>query len=254
MKNEELGSPSSRHSDRSGGICTSLKPWYQTDVSTSLDMTTSPAYYELRLFNDDTSGSYDALFVATSDYASNDQYVIGRDVIKMGINSQAAQIWCFDYDVALCAYEARSENGAATIPLFIHTPVAGKKYHLQLQNKVKESEQLWLCHSGKPIHNLTEIPEFTIEGTGGTTDEYSLRTFSDATSNNPVETGDIHVYSQNNTIIITGLQVNDNYLIYDLSGRLFANGKATGSPTKVTAVKGAYVVYINGNSYKVIVY
>jgi len=90
---------------------------------------------------------------------------------------------------------------------------------------------LWLYRTGKPIQNLTRIPEFTIEGTGHPTDEYSLRILKGTTSNQPVKTSEIYVYSQNNAIIIKGLQANDAYLVYDLSGHLHATGKATGDLT-----------------------
>ena len=94
---------------------------------------------------------------------------------------------------------------------------------------------------------------FTIEGIGSTTDEYSLRIQRGTTSNQPVETGEIYVYSRNNAIIIKGLQTNDTYTVYDLSGRLHATGKATGDQTRIHSAKGTYVVLINGESYKVIV-
>jgi hypothetical protein len=212
----------------------------------------APMYYELRLY-DDMPDNYDALFVATSEDALKDRYEIGRDVIKMGAVGHAMQIWSEDFGVALCANEVRSENDMASIPLFIHTPEAGKTYHLKLQNSVKDSEQLLLYRNGKQIQNLTESPQFTFEGTGNTIDEYSLRISNGTTDNNPVVTGDVFVYSENNTIIIRGLQVNDNYFVYDLSGRLYANGKAKDNLTKIQTPTGVYVVHVNGNSYKVIV-
>ena len=126
-------------------------------------------------------------------------------------------------------------------------------YHLTLHNAINDNEELWLFRAGKPIQNLTDQPDCAIEGTGRTTEEYSLLIRSGTTSNKPFTTGGVYVYSQNNTIVINGLQPNDAYLVFDLSGRLFTNGKATGNVKRIYAVKGTYIIYINGNSYKTVV-
>jgi hypothetical protein len=212
-----------------------------------------PAYYELRLYEADAN-RYDALFVAAHEWASKDRYEIGRDVLKMGTVGQAMQIWSKDFDIALCANEAVMEDGMAYIPLYIHTPVAEKEYHLKLQNTVKENEQLWLCRSGKPIQNLTAHPEYIIEGIGGTASEYSLRILSGPTSNKPLAAGDVYVYAESGAIVINGLQSGDEYRIFDISGRLFAQGKATGNRVRISVVAGSYAVQVNNSAYKVIVH
>ena len=212
----------------------------------------SPLFYELRLYDNSRDG-YDALFVAASEYASKERYEIGRDVVKMGTVGHTAQIWSVDFDVALCADEVLMENGSAYIPLFIHTPVAGKKYHLTLQNVVNRNDQLWLYRAGKPVQDLTVQPNFTIEGTGHTTDEYSLLIQSGTTFCDPVGTCEVNVNAENNAIVINGLQLNDKYSVYDLSGRLYATGTATGNLTRIYIARGTYIVQINGISHKVIV-
>jgi hypothetical protein len=211
-----------------------------------------PVYYELRFYADEPS-RYDALFVAANEFASKDRYEIGRDVAKMGALGNAPQIWSKDFDVALCANEALMEDGSAFIPLYIHTPAAGKEYMLKLQNKVNGREQLWLCRAGKPIQNLTETPSFTVTGTGDTTEEYSLRILSGVTANKPFDAGAIYVYAEKNAIIINGLQPNDAYQVYDISGRLHATGKAPASRTRIYTAPGAYLVQTNGLTFKVTV-
>jgi len=61
-------------------------------------------------------------------------------------------------------------------------------------------------------------------------------------------------YTENQSILINGIQPGDEYQVFDLSGRLFATGKSTGTQTKINATKGTYVIIVNGNSHKVIVY
>jgi hypothetical protein len=211
-----------------------------------------PAYYEIRFYADDPA-RYDALFVAASEYASKDNYEIGRDVIKMGTTGSAAQIWCKEFDTDLCAREVRLENGMADIPVLIHTPVTGKDYTLKLNNVVSYSEQLWLCKNGKPVQNLTGYPEYTIEGTGDTTGEFSLRLLTGMTANEEIATGDVFVYTENKTIVIAGLQPDDEYLVFDMTGRLFESGKANSNRTRINAGSGVYVIRMNGKKYKAIV-
>jgi hypothetical protein len=243
--------------------------YYQTDLNNTVSYnpttnaatvrsagTTSsdvPAYYELRICDGNPVTQYDALFVAASEYASKDSYEIGRDVIKMGTPGQGLQIWSKDFDVPLCANEALLEDGTANIPLFIHTPVAGTEYRLQLQNTVSDREQLWLCRTGKLVQNLTTSPEYIIEGTGNTTQEYSLRILNGMTANKTIKTEDIHVYVENSAIVITGLQPDDLFRVFDLSGRQYANGTAVDSKARIETGKGAYIVQINEQTYKVIV-
>jgi hypothetical protein len=168
-------------------------------------------YYELRLH--DETGNYDALFVAAGELASKDRFETGRDVMKMGTVGKATQLWSVDFDLPLCANEACMENGMARIPLFIHTPETGKEYRLQLQNRINDTEQLWLYRNGKPIQNLTGNPVYTISGTGNTTGEYSLLIQSRITSSNPVTPGSITIHTENRTVLLNGLQPGDEYRI-----------------------------------------
>ena len=211
----------------------------------------TPLYYELRLYDDDPD-RYDALFVAASEYASKDNYEIGRDVIKMGTIGNALQLWSYGFDVALCANEALLENGMAEIPLFINTPIR-KEYKLHLRNVVNFNEQLWLCRNGNPIQNLTNYPDYTIEGAGGVINEYSLRFTTGTTGNKTVINSEIYVYTENKNIIIAGIHPEDEYLIYDALGRLLVREKANSDREKVYAGTGAYVVQVNGISYKTVV-
>ena len=211
-----------------------------------------PSYYELRLHEGDPE-RYDALFVAASEYASKDKYEIGRDIVKMGAIGNALQLWSKDFDVALCANEVRIENSTADIPLIMCTPIAEKEYRLKLQNVVSYNEQLWLCHDGKQIQNLTLYPEFTIKGTGGITDEYSLKIITGTTGNKSVNNSEIYIYTENKNIIITGLNPGDEYQVFDISGRLYSKGIANSNRTKVQAVSGIYVILVNGQSFKAVV-
>ena len=64
---------------------------------------------------------------------------------------------------------------------------------------------------------------------------------------------DVFAYTENGKIVISGLRPNEEYAIYDLSGRLHAKGKSSGEPVKTEASNGAYAVKANGRSFIVIV-
>ena len=212
-----------------------------------------PAYYELRLHSDNPE-RYDALFVAASEYASKEKYEIGRDVVKMGaVGGNAMQLWSSDFDVALCANEVFMDNRQADIPLFINTPVSGNEYRLNLKNVVSWNEQLWLCRNGKLVQNLSQYPEYIIEGVGGLIDEYSLRLMTGTTGNKIVETDEIYVYTENGAIVIFGMHPEDEFMIYDASGRLFVKNRADSNHERINAGTGYYVIHINGKTYKAIV-
>ncbi|MDR1224221.1 MAG: right-handed parallel beta-helix repeat-containing protein [Tannerella sp.] len=212
-----------------------------------------PAYYEMRIYDRDPE-RYDALFVAASEYASPDKYEIGRDVIKLGTAGGGIRIWTYDFDIALCANEVFLENNRADIPMYIHTPEAGRKYTLYLANAAgRSSEQLWLCRDKKPVQNLTEYPEYEIEGTAGTTDEYSLRLLTGPVSNESLS-GEAYVYTEKNRVVISGLPAGKEYMIFDMSGRLFATGKSDGERSiKVYAMSGIYAVQVDGKIHKAVV-
>jgi len=180
----------------------------------------------------------------------NAYYKLGHDYyLKTNQADKAAA--CIDSIASIQASKAESHN--TRLLAYAEQEEYELEKSLHDKHTVNESEELWLYRAGKPIQNLTRIPKFTIEGTDSTTNEYSLRFQRGTTSNQPVKTGEINVYFQNNAIIIKGLQANDTYLVYDLSGRLHATGKSTGDLTRIQTVKGVYVVLINGESYKVIV-
>jgi len=112
---------------------------------------------------------------------------------------------------------------------------------------------LWLCRDGKLVQNLSQYPEYTIEGIGATTDEYSLRLMTGTTGNSAVEEGGIYVYTENKAIIISGMHPEDEYVIFDASGRLFAKGVANSNSERIYAITGFYVIQVNGKTYKAVV-
>jgi hypothetical protein len=223
----------------------------RSSPESSESLTDAPRYYELRLFDDDPQ-RYDALFVAASDLASADTYEIGRDVLKMGAAGRALRIWSHAFGVDLCANEVVMEGSSASIPVFIHLPEVGKIYTLRLENRTDEREQLWLYYGDRPVRELTKHPEYTMEGTGGT-EEYSLRIFSGPTGQLPADLTGAYVYAENGCIVIAGLASGDGYIVSDISGRLFADGRSVGAPVRIPVANGAYVVRINGKSAKIIV-
>jgi hypothetical protein len=171
----------------------------------------------------------------------------------MGAVGNDQRIWSRAFDVDLCVNEAVLENNRAHIPLYLYLPSAGRSYTLKLESTPRDREQLWLCRNGQPFVNLTALPEYTLEGIGGTTEEYSLSILSGITATEAVTPPTVYAYAENGRIVITGLAPGDDYAIYDLAGRLYAKGKSTGyAQVKTEAPKGACAVKAGGRSFVVI--
>ena len=96
----------------------------------------------------------DRLFVQMDD-EKEDVYTIGKDLVKMGVSTQAVQMWINRYDNKLCVNTTASESGVADFPMSIYSPNTGE-YRISAENQNSEDVVLYLTYNDEAIWNLTE--------------------------------------------------------------------------------------------------
>ena len=129
------------------------------------------AFYTLEITRDNQLQG--RLFVATVE-EKEDHYVIGQDVLKMGISKNKAQLWINRYDAKLCMNTQSLTNGVAEYPLSIYAPANGE-YTISVQNSVfSDQYSVYLTLDGQAIWNLTD-GAYTLMLDKGTATNYGLR-------------------------------------------------------------------------------
>ena len=118
----------------------------------------------------------DRLIVQTAEEKAN-EYVIGKDLSKMGVSSKVAQMWIERYDAQLCKNTIELLGEQAEYPLSLFAPAAGE-YVLSASQERGESV-LYLTRNGQPVWNLS-YGEYVLNLEKGTTTEYGLRLIAKA--------------------------------------------------------------------------
>lgn len=140
------------------------------------------AKYEVQIASEE-GASTDRLFIKIDEDKSEDTYVIGKDLAKMGVSSKVAQLWVNRYNAKLCVNTQAPVNGVAEYPLGIYVPVSGN-YTISCQTAaLSEHDALYLTYDGQVVANLTQSA-YTIMLNAGTDVHYALRvgtTSDDAT-------------------------------------------------------------------------
>ena len=161
----------------------------QVDEEKEIDLTAveatrgflAPARYEGRTFDEfrlaltaeDANNVADYLWVSASEEATGD-YVIGRDLIKMGTptNAKVAQMWTTNNGLTLCDIEMPLIANKANTNVSFFAPQSGL-YEIAVE-RAPEDATLYLTKNGKVIWNLSMNPcELNLEK--GTTEGYGLR-------------------------------------------------------------------------------
>ena len=101
-----------------------------------------------------------------------DEYIIGKDIAKMGISSSVAQMWMERYNAKLCKNTVEPVAERAEYPLNIFAPVAGE-YILSAVQQAGDAS-LYLTKNGEAIANLSD-GAYTLDLQKGTTTIYGLR-------------------------------------------------------------------------------
>ena len=129
--------------------------------------------FRLALTAEDAARAADHLWVSASEEATG-EYVIGRDLIKMGTptNAKVAQMWSTNNGLTLCDIEMPFVNEQANCTLDLFAPKAGL-YELTIE-RAPEDADLYLTYNDQVIWDLTASP-YVFELAKGTTEGYGLR-------------------------------------------------------------------------------
>ena len=113
----------------------------------------------------------DRLIVQTVEEKA-EEYVIGKDIKKMGVSSKVAQMWMECYDSKLCKNTQALENERAEFPLSLYAPTSGE-YVLDATQE-QGDKVLYLTLDGMAIANLSE-KTYSLTLEQGNTYSYGLR-------------------------------------------------------------------------------
>lgn len=160
----------------------------------------------------------DLVFILTDDSKNPDTYTVGKDLAKMGVSTQVAQMWVNRYNMQLCKNTMEPIDGQADYPLGIFAPEDGQYSISILRTGVEQPSDLYLTLDGEMIWNLSKNA-YTLQLEKGTTSRYGLRTVSKA----PQTTTDIEpiwVDPEGNAIKAAKVLINNHvYIIRD--GKLY---------------------------------
>lgn len=121
--------------------------------------------YEVRLAKDK---NYDILFISADDEAS-EAYQVGKDLLKMGLNTNRPQLFTMNAGTMLCVENRPFVNGAAEFPIYILAPQAGD-YELTVSDG---NRTVYLLENGVPIADITGST-YTLRLSRGMIMNYSL--------------------------------------------------------------------------------
>jgi len=129
--------------------------------------------FRLALTAEDAVNPADYIWVSASEDATG-EYVIGRDVTKMGTISEStvARMWTQRSGMTLCSNEMPLVDDIAQCELGLYAPQA-RTYTIAIE-EAPEDADLYLTYNGQIIWNLT-AGAYTIDLAKGTTSGYGLR-------------------------------------------------------------------------------
>ena len=116
----------------------------------------------------------DRVFIQANADKDEDRYMVGKDLVKMGVSSSAAQMWINRYDAKLCLNTMAPEEENAEYPLSIFVPQTGE-YTIGIFRTAEEQQaELYLTLDGEAIWNLSKNA-YTMDMEQGTISRYGLR-------------------------------------------------------------------------------
>ncbi len=129
-------------------------------------------YYTVSLTN--ASGTGTKLYVLPEE-DKEDKYVIGHDLVKMGMSTKKPQIWVNRYGVNLGLNTTAPVNETAEFPVNLYAPTAGDYTITNNQSPMTSEEYVvYLTQNGEAIWNLSDAPYVT-SLPAGTNKTYGLR-------------------------------------------------------------------------------
>jgi hypothetical protein len=115
----------------------------------------------------------DDVIIRMDEEKEEDVYVLGCDLVRMGMSSINPQIWVAQYNEKLCVNVQAPINGVADYPLGIFAP-ANSTYDIYVDNLTNDETTLYLTIDGEAVWNLSE-GAYSLYLDGGTTNHYGLR-------------------------------------------------------------------------------
>ena len=175
--------------------------------------------FRLALTAEDAINPADYIWVSASEEAT-DEYVIGRDVLKMGSmnESTVARMWTTRAGMGLCSNEMPLVDNIAQCALGLYAPQA-RTYTIAVEEAPQDAN-LYLTYNDQVIWDLT-LGAYTIDLAKGKTTGYGLRIEARApqiatgVENAAVDTKSARKVMINNTLYV----VTPEGEMYDITGK-----------------------------------
>lgn len=109
--------------------------------------------YEL-MFAPNEGEVTDRIIVRMDDEKETDEYIVGQDLVKMGVSDIVPQMWVDRYDGKMCINTVAPVNNRADYPLGISVQQSGA-YDLFIDDQPDDETMLYLTYDGEAIWNLS---------------------------------------------------------------------------------------------------
>ena len=152
------------------GISPAAAPVRRAAKATDKQYMVLEDYYTIALTS--SNGEEKKLYVLPEE-EKEDKYVIGHDLVKMGMSTKKPQIWIKRYDANLGLNTTAPMDGVAEFPVNIYAPKAGQ-YTLSLVAEPDDDYIVYLTLNGEAIWNLSD-EAYTLNLAAGTNKSYGLR-------------------------------------------------------------------------------
>ena len=115
----------------------------------------------------------DRVIVRMDEEKTENEYVIGQDLVKMGVSDLVPQMWINRYEKKMCVNTIAGFDNTADYPLSIFAPKKGE-YDLFIDDQPNNETMLYLTYDGEAIWNLS-YGGYVANLTKGTNTHYGLR-------------------------------------------------------------------------------
>jgi len=109
--------------------------------------------YELMLASSDADVS-DRIIVRMDQDKEEDTYIVGQDLVKMGVSDMVPQMWIARYDSKMCINTIAGFDNTADYPLGISVQKDGE-YELFIADQPNDETMLYLTYDNEAIWNLS---------------------------------------------------------------------------------------------------
>ena len=120
----------------------------------------------------------DRIIVRMDEDKEENAYVVGQDLVKMGVSNLVPQMWIDRYDSKMCINTVAPVNNIADYPLGISVQKEGE-YDLFIADQPNDETMLYLTYDGEAIWNLS-YGGYELNLTKGTHNHYGLRIIAKA--------------------------------------------------------------------------